>query len=179
MKFISVLLWIVLLAPDLALAELLRGKVVKVADGDTVTVLRNDKAQERVRLLGIDAPEKKQDFGQKAKEELTRRVAGKMVDVEYRKRDRYGRILGKIVLIHEDVNLLQVRDGLAWHYDQFAKDQFSGDATKYAEAQVKARDEKRGIWSLKTASPPWEFRSYARKVASAKKNAKRARRTRD
>lgn len=167
---------LVCLLPLLAWADSFEGKVVTISDGDTVKVLRPDKTLEKIRLLGIDAPEKKQDFGQKSKNALNDKLAGQTVKVEFKKRDRYGRILGKIWKGTEDVNLSQVKAGLAWHYKQYAKEQGKIDAEAYAAAEVVARKAKAGLWTLAENVPPWEFRQNNRKVASEKasRSGKRA-----
>jgi len=88
-------------------------KVVKVTDGDTVHVLDQSKTKHKIRLGGIDAPEKKQAFGQRSKQNLSGLIAGMNVEVEYDKRDRYGRIIGKLINRGQDVNLLQIKQGYA------------------------------------------------------------------
>src|SRR5574340_1302510 len=97
-----------------ASAATLVGQVVGVTDGDTVTVLDEQRQQHKIRLAGIDAPEKRQPFGQRSKETLSDAVFGRSVSVEWDKFDRYGRIIGKIVVDTKDVNLRQVEAGLAW-----------------------------------------------------------------
>ena len=89
-------------------------KVVKVVDGDTVYVLDQARDRHKIRLGGIDAPEKKQAFGRRSTKNLAEYVAGKYIDVEYSKRDRYKRIIGKLLLNNQDINLQQVKDGYAW-----------------------------------------------------------------
>ena len=79
------------------------------------------------RLQGIDAPERKQAFGTKSKEHLSDSVAGKFVVVEYEKRDRYERIVGKVLLSDEDMNLEQINAGLAWHYKKYQGEQTPND----------------------------------------------------
>ena len=102
-----------------AQAETLSGQVVKIADGDTLTVLDASKQQHRIRLTGIDAPERKQAFGTVSRQHLANLVFGRAVMVEWYKRDRYQRILGKVLVDGQDANLEQIRAGLAWHYKQF------------------------------------------------------------
>ena len=109
-------------AASTAFAGTLTGQVVKVADGDTITVLENN-AQHRVRLQGIDAPEKGQAYGNASRKHLASLVAGKTVTVEWDKRDRYGRILGKVMLGAVDVCLEQVRAGHAWHFKRYQHEQ--------------------------------------------------------
>ena len=132
-------------------------KVVKVSDGDTVHVLDQAREKHKIRLGGIDAPEKKQAFGKQSTKNLARYVAGKNVEVEYSKHDRYKRIIGKLILDGQDINLQQVKDGYAWHYKYYQKDQIAQDRVLYAEAENRARANKIGLWSA-LARPPWEFR---------------------
>jgi endonuclease YncB( thermonuclease family) len=104
-------------------ADTLLGKVIHVADGDTITVLDANKVQHKIRLSGIDAPEKAQPFGDKAKQSLSDLVFGKPVSVETDKTDRYGREVGKVLVDSVDANLEQVRRGLAWHYKAYQREQ--------------------------------------------------------
>ena len=106
-----------------AQADTLTGRVVRVTDGDTIVILDSANTQHKIRLTGIDAPERKQAFGTKSKEHLSDLVAGKFVFVEYAKRDRYQRILGKVLLSDQDMNLEQIKAGLAWHYKKYQKEQ--------------------------------------------------------
>ena len=97
-------------------ADTLLGKVINVADGDTITILDDTNTQHKIRLAGIDAPEKRQAFGAVSKQSLAEQVAGRSVAVEWVKVDRYGRKVGKVLLAGMDCNLVQIRRGLAWHY---------------------------------------------------------------
>ena len=144
-------------------ADTLTGRVVRVTDGDTIVVLDSANAQHKIRLQGIDAPERKQAFGTKSKEHLSDSVAGKFVVVDYDKRDRYERILGKVLLSDEDMNLEQIRAGLAWHYKKYQKDQAPSDRELYSDAEVEAREAKRGLWYDSEPAPPWEYRKSKRK----------------
>ncbi len=144
-------------------ADELRGKVVSIADGDTITVLDADKVQHRIRLEGIDAPEKKQAFGAKSKERMTEKVAGQEVVVQWTKKDQYGRILGDVQLGKRHINLEMVQDGLAWHYKQYSK------SKELADAEDAARKAKKGLWADKMPTPPWEFRKAEREAAKSKK----------
>jgi endonuclease YncB( thermonuclease family) len=139
-------------------AATITGKVVGVADGDTITVLDADKVQHKIRLAGIDAPEKKQAFGNRSKESLSDLVFDKRVTVETVKRDRYGREIGKVLVNGRDVNLVQVKRGLAWHYKQYQREQSPTDQQSYAAAEVEARAAKLGLWRDVEQMPPWEFR---------------------
>lgn len=100
----------------------LDGKVVKVADGDTITILTDSKEQVKIRLFGIDAPEKKQAFGQKSKDFLAELVAGKRVKIKEKGKDRYKRVLGVVFLGKSDINEQMVLNGCAWAYRKYSKD---------------------------------------------------------
>ncbi|WP_296471223.1 thermonuclease family protein [Rhodoferax sp.] len=116
------------------------------------------KRQHKIRLSGIDAPEKNQAFGQRSKESLSDLVFAKTVDVETDKVDRYGRRVGKIWVNGIDANLEQIKRGMAWHYKQYAREQSKEDQREYAEAEDEAREAKRGLWKDVEPVAPWEFR---------------------
>ncbi len=136
----------------------LQGRVVGVLDGDTVDVLTADKTQVRIRLSGIDAPEKRQAFGKVSKKVLSDLAFGQPVTVEWSKTDRYGRTVGKVLVRGQDVNLQMVQEGLAWHYKAYAMEQSSADRERYAAAENKARVGHLGLWREAQPIPPWEFR---------------------
>lgn len=136
----------------------LTGNVVGVADGDTITVLDADKVQHKIRLTGIDAPEKNQPFGNRSKQSLSDMVFNKIVTVETVKRDRYGRELGKVLIGGKDANLEQIRAGLAWHYKAYEREQTAADRNTYAVAENEAKAAKRGLWVDVEPTPPWEWR---------------------
>lgn len=112
----NLLLILLLCFSSFLFADTLTGKVIKITDGDTVHVLLNDNNKEKIRLAGIDAPERKQAFGNKSKQYLADLIGAEIVIVEYNKRDRYGRIIGKILFEGRDINLEMVHAGFAWHY---------------------------------------------------------------
>jgi endonuclease YncB( thermonuclease family) len=136
----------------------LRGRVVSVADGDTVTVLDNSNTQYKIRFNGIDAPESKQDFGQVSKRHLSDLVFGKDVTVRWSKKDKYGRIVGTVFVGGTNVNLEQLRAGLAWYYRQYASDVPQENRQAYERAEADARAAKIGLWQQPNPQPPWEFR---------------------
>lgn len=144
----------------------LQGKVIKVTDGDTVNVLTSDNETHRIRLSGIDAPEKKQAFGNKSKQALTDDIDGKTVTVEYNKLDKYQRIVGKIMLDGKDVNLRQIQRGLAWHYKKYEKEQDVEDRSIYANAEFVAQRDKLGLWADTNPTPPWDFRKQKHDAAN-------------
>ncbi|MDP1635997.1 MAG: thermonuclease family protein [Gallionellaceae bacterium] len=139
-------------------AATLQGRVVAVTDGDTVKVLDASHTEWKIRLMGIDAPEKKQAFGNRSKSNLSDLVYGKSVTVEYSKKDRYGRIVGKILVNGVDANLEQVRAGMAWHYKQYAKEQIAEDRETYARAEEQSRTGRQGLWKDVAPEPPWDWR---------------------
>ena len=120
-------------------AEVIAGRIVGISDGDTVTLLDANKRQYKIRLTGIDAPEKKMPFGQRSKEHLSDLVFSKDVQVETEKLDRYGRTLGKILLDRQDINLAMVNASLAWHYKKYQQEQSRSDRLLYAHAEEQAR----------------------------------------
>ena len=139
-------------------ADTLLGKVINVADGDTITVLDDTHTQHKIRLTGIDAPEKRQAFGNVSKQSLADMVAGQPVAVEWVKVDKYGRKVGKVLLAGLDCNLVQIKRGLAWHYKQYQREQSPTDQQSYAAAEIEARAAKLGLWRDADPMPPWEFR---------------------
>ena len=153
---------LLVLAPAIARAEELQGKVVAIADGDTITVLDATNAQHRIRLQGIDAPEREQAFGTVSREHLANLVFGKRVTVQYSKRDKYGRIVGKVMVEGQDVCLEQVKAGLAWHYKEYQNEQSPEDRKLYAEAEQEARRARKGLWQDNSPQAPWNYRHAGR-----------------
>jgi len=138
-------------------AEEFSGRVVGVADGDTITVLAGVESR-RVRLAGIDAPEKGQPFSQRVRQATRQLVFGKAVRVLVRGQDRYGRTLGE-VLLPDGTNLNErlVEEGWAWHYTSYSK------VRRLAELEAEARRSRRGLWVDPRPVPPWEFRAAKRR----------------
>jgi endonuclease YncB( thermonuclease family) len=159
---VKVLLATLALTLSLAQAATFTGTVVAVADGDTVTVLTAEKKQHKIRLLGIDAPEKMQPFGRKSKFSLSDMVYLKEVTVDYETQDHYKRYLGKIIVDGKDANLEQIKAGMAWWYRQYKRSQTPDDQKAYADAEAVARGSKVGLWAEKQPVPPWEFRREKR-----------------
>lgn len=145
--------------------EVLEGRVVGVADGDTLTLLDADQETTRVRLAGIDAPESSQDFGSRAKQALSDRVFGADVQVRVSDIDRYGRTVGDIIFEGSWINEELVRAGLAWHYTQYSRD------AGLARAEVAAREAGAGLWSVADPVPPWDYRRGARGPAGSPSKA--------
>jgi len=148
-------------------ADTLAGRVVGVADGDTITVPDANRQQHKIRLGGIDAPEKPQPFGQKSKENLSRLVFNKNVRVDWTKRDRYQRIVGKVWVqpsdcptcpMTLDAGHAQITVGLAWWYRKDAKEQSAEDRGRYEFEEQEARAQRVGLWRDADPVPPWEWR---------------------
>jgi endonuclease YncB( thermonuclease family) len=148
----------ILFLSNLVYAKTIEGLVVGVADGDTITVLDQQKNTYKIRLQGIDAPEKKQAFGEKSKQSLHDLVHSKQVRIEYDKEDKYGRIVGKVTVDDVDVCLQQLVLGMAWHYKKYQNEQSLSDRALYSETELKSKSLKLGLWSDDTPMPPWEFR---------------------
>jgi len=143
-------------------AATIEGWVVGVTDGDTVTVLDGSKTQHKIRLAGIDAPEKKQAFGARSKQSLSDLVFDRQVSVETDKRDRYGREVGVILVNGKDANLEQVTRGFAWHYKAYEREQSAKDRKLYDFAEQEARARRRGLWADVDPMPPWDYRHNKR-----------------
>lgn len=141
-----------------SLAATLQGQVVGISDGDTVIVLDSTNTQFKIRLMGIDAPEKKQPFGQRSKQFLSDLVFNKDVTIEYSKKDKYGRTVGKITVGGVDANLEQIKAGFAWHYKKYQREQTADDRLVYAQAEELARVQKVGLWAEPNPVPPWDWR---------------------
>lgn len=133
------------------------GVVVGISDGDTLTVLNQQKIPVKIRLVEIDAPEKNQDFGNQSKQSLSDICFKKMAVVDDRGVDRYKRTLGRVYCEKIDANAEQVKRGLAWAYRQYLSDPAISDLEASAKAQ------KIGLWLGATPMPPWEFRHGAKK----------------
>jgi len=156
--FVSFFLSFLLSFVNVAAATQLTGKVIGVLDGDTIEVLDSSKHPHRIRLTGIDAPEKAQAFGQRSKEHLSGLVFGKQVEVAAGKTDKYGRTVGKVLVNGVDANLAQVKSGFAWHYKEYASEQSATDRAAYAQAEEGARAARTGLWRDPKPMAPWEWR---------------------
>jgi len=150
----------------------LTGRVVAIADGDTITVLDATKTQHRIRIAGTDAPERGQPGGQRSKESLSALVYDQSVRIESIKRDRFDRIIGKVWVASPgspccgrpdcpmtlDAGLAQITMGRAWWFRKYADEQSPEDRSRYEFAEQEARAKKAGLWWDGTAVPPWEWR---------------------
>lgn len=142
---------------EVAAQSVLTGRVVKVSDGDSITLLDMNHKQHRVRLSQIDAPEQKQPFSRVAKDALADLIATKEVRLQIEGRDRYQRLLAEVFIGDTNVNLCMVRQGYAWAYTQYVRD------NQYLEAQQAAQHERLGLWRDANPLAPWEYRRQQRK----------------
>jgi len=136
----------------------LKGKVIRVVDGDSITVLDSENAQHKIRMAGIDAPERKQPYGKAARQYLAKYVFKKQVCVGWYKRDKYQRLVGIVRIGGEDINLKMITSGLSWHYKQYQNEQSKSDRSAYAKAQKDAEKEGIGLWRDRSPIPPWLWR---------------------
>ena len=156
-------------APTSCFSETFLGRVVAVSDGDTISVLDERNEQHKIRIAGIDAPEKRQAFGERSKQSLARMILGHPVQVEWKKTDKYRRLIGKVLAQQAgcrsnacpknlDDGLAQIASGLAWHYKKYEREQSPEDRDLYAQTETRAHSQKIGLWSETTPIPPWDFR---------------------
>jgi endonuclease YncB( thermonuclease family) len=144
--------------------------VTGVSDGDTITVLDSNQIPHKIRLAGIDAPEKGQPFGERAKQRLSELVFKQVVHIDWSKMDKYGRMVAVVRVpapgtcdsvpcsATMDVNLAQIAAGFAWHYKQYESEQTKHDRLAYGIAEQHAREQKLGLWRDTDPVPPWEWR---------------------
>ena len=155
-------IWMILLLPfwiscTQAEKNKAEGKVVKIADGDTFTLLDANNQQVRIRLHGIDSPERAQDFGQVARQKLSDLIFNQPVRLEVMDTDRYGRTIA-IVYTQNGlcVNEELLKSGLAWHYTEY------DDNEGWAQMEKEARKQKVGLWSQPRPVAPWDWRKEQR-----------------
>lgn len=145
------------------------GRVVGISDGDTLTVIDARHQQHKIRLMGIDAPEKAQPFGQKSKSNLSALAFNREVEIVGNKKDRYGRLIAKVMVAApncnhptcpktHDAGLMQITSGMAWWYRKYAMEQTPKDRGEYEIAELNAKTNRVALWSDKNPQPPWEFR---------------------
>ena len=145
----------------------LEGKVVRISDGDTVTIETDNGTRVKIRLYGIDAPESGQEFGKESRAKIAELIDGEDVSVKTHSHDRYNRVLGEIFLNGRNINLTMVQEGCAWHYDYYAP-----ELTELADAQKQAQAAKKGLWDVEgEPTAPWDYR---RRAKAAKKKSQKA-----
>jgi endonuclease YncB( thermonuclease family) len=164
-----------LLVSALAAAESFSGKVVNVSDGDTITVLDSENKRIRVRINGIDAPEKGrkpvpgQPYADKSRQHMLDLAKGKAALVTWHKQDRYGRFIGRVDVDGVDVGLEQLRAGLAWVYREYLGEVAPADRPTYLAAERQAQEARAGLWGEGKPVPPWEWRKAVREARDAGK----------
>ena len=151
-----------LASPLAALSAEHHGTVVGISDGDTLTLLDANKTQYKIRLDGIDAPERTQPYGQRARQSLAALAQGRVASADCPKVDRYGRAVCRVIIDGVDVGLEQIRRGYAWHYVKYAHEQRAADRERYARAESDARAAHIGLWSFSDPIPPWDYRRAPR-----------------
>jgi len=135
-----------------AQAETLEGKVIKIADGDTLTLLTPSNQQVKIRLAGIDTPEKRQPFGNRAKQALSNLAFQKQALIEVEAKDRYGRTVGTVFVGSQNLNAELVKQGMAWVYRKYTSDK------RLYVLESEAKQTKRGLWLDENPIPPWDWR---------------------
>ena len=147
---------------NIANAGVISGRVVGVADGDTVTLLESDHTQHKIRISGIDAPEKKQPFGERSKANMSALAFGKDAEAECNKKDRYKRDVCIVRVSGRDVGLEQIKAGLAWWYREYSREQTPQERRDYEQAETAAKASGLALWSDPMPQPPWEWRHSKR-----------------
>lgn len=138
----------------------IRGRVARISDGDTLTIIASGNKRQKVRLYGIDAPELHQAFGQKARNQLEKLIDGRDVSVEELYGDDYGRTVGIVKIGGENINQQMVKSGFAWVYEHYCKKSFCRD---WEGDEAAARRARKGLWREKDPMPPWDWRRANRK----------------
>lgn len=138
--------------PDAGTFAAITGRVSFVADGDSFEMHTEAGQTVRVRMFGIDAPEKGQDHSNRAREALMARIHRRRIEVRVIETDSYGRFVGEVFRDGVSINRAMVADGWAWHYARYSND------PALAQAERAARADRRGLWRGRQPVPPWEWR---------------------
>ncbi|MEO5648632.1 MAG: thermonuclease family protein [Ginsengibacter sp.] len=132
--------------------EIITAKVIKIVDGDTFDVLTTGNNTIRIRMNGIDCPERKQDYYQVCKDALAQFIFGKNVQLITHGKDRYRRTIADVFYKNENINVAMIQNGFAWHYRKYSSDEIM------EKAEQRARIKKIGLWKMSNAMAPWDFR---------------------
>jgi len=135
---------------------------ISVDDGDSFVARRADGTKIRVRLAGIDAPEKSQPWANVARQKLRALLAERELVITPLKTDRWGRLVALVQAGGEDPALLMLEAGLAWHFTRYDRDLPAALRDRYARAEAEARSAPLGLWQASEPEPPWEFRRRQR-----------------
>jgi endonuclease YncB( thermonuclease family) len=153
--------------PSAGTAQRLHGRLQAIQDGDSFVLATGDGRQLRIRIAGIDAPERGQAWGGRAREHLNELLARHPLQVAPLKQDRYGRTIADVHNGAVDVGLAQIRAGLAWHYRRYADEQPPTRRNAYAQAERQAREQHQGLWQDSAPQAPWLLRAQQRRQQSA------------
>jgi micrococcal nuclease len=156
-QFVFVFLFFIATIPASCREETITGKVVRISDGDTFVLLTANNEQVKIRLYGVDAPEKSQDFGNVSKDYLGKLLQDKNIIVLSKGKDRYGRVIGLVSAGSINVNEEMLKAGLVWHFKKYD----SNPAWTSLEQEARAR--RMGLWIQPDAIAPWEFRDRIKK----------------
>lgn len=146
-------------------AESITGRVVGISDGDTITLVDDNNMQYKIRLAGIDAPEKRQAFGNASKISLSDLIFSQRIIADWTKKDRYGRFVAKITLNGTDINLLQIQRGMAWFYFKYQNELKQENRIEYVQAHQNSANSKIGLWADSAPEAPWDFRKRQKKMS--------------
>ena len=147
----------------------IEGRIVGVHDGDTITLLDMENRQHKIRLDGIDAPESGQPFGRASKQHLAELLANREAVAECGKTDRYRREVCRVLVGGADAGLEQIRAGMAWYFRRYAKELPIDRRQQYANMEVQAQTERRGLWADAEPVAPWDWRAIHKGVAPHEK----------
>jgi endonuclease YncB( thermonuclease family) len=138
--------------------DLIKGTVVHISDGDTFIIENDGGERTTVRIHAIDAPELSQAFGKESREALRALIANQTVEIRKQKSDQYRRIVGDVFSDGKDIGLEQIKNGFAWHYKQFQKEQSLENRKFYTDAEDQAKSSGLGLWQDAQPMPPWDYR---------------------
>ena len=164
---------------------ILEGRVTQVLDGDTIGIRDRNNTTFRVRLQGMDAPEKTQAYGPEARQLLTKLTLNHDVEIIWNAKDSYGRIIGKVTIVRscpscpryklanqdgtcsagdceKDVCLQMISEGLAWHFKKYEQSQSLEDRELYNATEKSVRQQQKGLWADPNRQPPWDYRQQQR-----------------
>ncbi len=137
---------------------LVEGKINKVLDGDTFNIVSRDGKSYQVRMLGVEAPEIRQNFGDRSQKSLSDLILGKEATVILRKKDSTGRYIGTVYAGGEDVNFLQIETGMARYFGQSGYEPMKGDRKSYEQAEQTAQAERKGLWARQKSNNAVAFK---------------------
>ncbi len=144
--------------------NLIEGNVIFVHEGDIISIAGKDGKTYSIRLRGIDAPERRQDNGERSRRKLSYLIEGMDVQVVVHKEDKKGRYIGRVFLDGQDISLTQIETGMAWHFPDDIHEQTVEESERYAAAELKARSNRIGLWESQDPMPPWDYRGDKKPV---------------